>query len=149
MRVPEALLWHPLIGYTSGNTCRTHPGVTSTAAIKLPTPFQEPLTVYVGGANSYLYALNASTGAIVWRQLVVRIGTTEASGYIWGSPLISNGAIYIGVSSQCDNPLIRGGIKSFDMHTGAPLHVYWTTPPVVRSVQVCGRAPPQTRTLCG
>ena len=121
------VLWHRLLGYTTGNTCRTHMGVTSTAAVATD-PVSGTLTVYVGGGNGYLYALDASTGAIIWKHLVLHIGTTEASGYIWSSPLVSNGAVYIGVSSQCDNPLIRGGIKSFDMHTGTPLNVYWTTP---------------------
>ena len=121
------VLWHRLLGYTTGNTCRTHMGVTSTATVATD-PISGTLTVYVGGGNGYLYALNASTGAIIWKHLVLHIGTTEASGYIWSSPLVSNGAVYIGVSSQCDNPLIRGGIKSFDMHTGTPLNVYWTTP---------------------
>ncbi len=122
------VLWHSLLGYTKGNSCRTgHLGVTSTAAVATD-PVSGVLTAYVGGGNGFLYALDASTGVVIWKSLVVKIGTVQADGYIWGSPLVVNGAVYIGVSSQCDNPLIRGALKSFDMHTGAPLHVYWTTP---------------------
>ena len=122
------VLWHRLIGFTKGNSCRTgHLGVSSTATVATD-PISGVLTVYVGGGDGFLYALDASTGAMIWRRLVVNIGTVQSEGYIWGSPLVVNGAVYIGVASQCDNPLIRGGIKSFDMHTGAPLHVYWTTP---------------------
>lgn len=84
--------------------------------------------VYVGGGDGYLYALDAATGDIVWRQFVIDVGTTENSGYLYGSPLVANKMISIGLSSSCDNPLIRGGLKSFDQHTGKPLHVYWTTP---------------------
>ena len=122
------VLWHRLLGFTTGNTCRTgHLGISSTAAVATD-PISGTLTVYVGGGNGYLYALNALTGAVLWKRLVLKIGTTQSEGYIWSSPLVVNGAVYIGLASQCDNPLIRGGIKSFDMHTGAPLHVYWTTP---------------------
>ena len=125
--ITGGVLWHRLLGYTKGNSCRTHLGVASTAAVATD-PISGILTVYVGGGNGYLYALDAASGAVIWKRLVVNIGTTQNEGYIWGSPLAVNGAIYIGVSSQCDNPLIRGGIKSFDMHTGTPLRVYWTTP---------------------
>src|SRR5437016_5710263 len=84
------LLWHRLLGYTTPNGCRTQLGVTSTAAVATD-PVSGTLTVYVGGGNGYLYALDASTGAIIWKHLVLHIGTTEASGYIWSSPLVSNG----------------------------------------------------------
>jgi outer membrane protein assembly factor BamB len=117
------VLWHSLLGYTTG-PCRMQLGITSTATVATD-PISGTLTVYVGGGNGYLYALNAATGAIVWKHLVVNTGT---DGYIWGSPLVFNSGVYIGVSSQCFNPPIRGGIKSFDQHTGAPLHTYWTTP---------------------
>ena len=121
------VLWHRLLGYTTGSGCSSGQlGVSSTAAVA-NDPVSGTLTVYVGGGNGYLYALDASTGAILWKRLVVNIGTTRSMGYIWSSPLLSNGAVYMGVSAQCSSN-IRGGIKSFDMHTGAPLHRYWTTP---------------------
>jgi len=122
-----AVLWQRLLGYTLALTCHFGHGVTSTATVAAD-PVSGTLTVYVGGGDGYLYALDAATGAIVWRQLVVDIGSTENSGYIWGSPTIVNRNICLGVSSQCDNPLIRGGIKAFDVHTGALRKTYWTTP---------------------
>jgi outer membrane protein assembly factor BamB len=122
-----AILWHRLLGFTKGTTCRIARGIASTAAVATD-PVSGVLTVYVGGGNGFLYALNASNGQILWKRLVVSIGTTQDEGYVWSSPLLVNGVVYMGVSSQCDNPLIRGGIKSYDMHTGTPLHVYWTTP---------------------
>jgi len=121
-----SVLWHRLLGYVKTNTCRAQ-GVVSTAAVATD-PVSGTLMVYVGGGNGFLYALNASNGQIVWKKLVVKVGTTENDGFAWSSPLLLNGVIYMGVSSQCDHPLIRGGIKSYDMHTGTPLHVYFTTP---------------------
>ena len=122
-----AVLWQQLLGYTTALTCRAGRGVTSTATVA-SDPVSGASMVYVGGGDGYLYALDAATGNIVWRQFVIDVGSTENSGYLYGSPLVSNKMISIGLSSSCDDPLIRGGLRSFDQHTGKPLHVYWTTP---------------------
>lgn len=122
-----AVLWQRLLGYTTELSCGEGYGVISTATVATD-PVSGTLTVYVGGGDGYLYALNAATGEILFRKFVVDIGTTENEGFIFGSPTIVNGKIYIGVSSQCDNPLIRGGLKAFDQHTGALLQTFWTTP---------------------
>ena len=63
--------------------------------------------VYVGGGDSYWYALDAYTGAILWK---VFTGDTSADKgfYNWSSPLIYNGFAYIGIASNCDNPLVTG-----------------------------------------
>jgi polyvinyl alcohol dehydrogenase (cytochrome) len=121
------VLWRKLLGYTTRLSCSMGRGIVSTAAVATD-PVSGTLTVYVGGGDGYLYALNAATGRIRWRQFVVDIGTTQNEGFIFSSPTIVNGRIYLGVSSQCDNPLVRGAIKAFDMHTGALLETYWTTP---------------------
>ena len=108
-----------------GISCNRGHGVTSTAAVATD-PVSGTLTVYVGGGDGYLYALNAATGDIVFRQFVVDVGTTRNEGFIYGSPTILNGRIYLGFSSQCDNPLVRSAIKSFDQHTGTLLKTFWT-----------------------
>jgi outer membrane protein assembly factor BamB len=122
-----AVLWQRLLGYSMALSCNRGQGIVSTAAVA-NDPVSGTLTVYVGGGDGYLYALNAATGEILFRQFVVDIGTTENKGFIFSSPTMVNGKIYLGVSSQCDNPLVRGGLKAFDMHTGALLRIFWTTP---------------------
>jgi len=84
--------------------------------------------VYVAAADGYLYAMNASDGGIQWRALVVKPGQSQNLGYNWSSPTVVGGHIYMGVSAQCDHPLIRGGLKEYDQHTGALQAVYWTVP---------------------
>src|SRR3954454_5543827 len=93
-----AILWQQLLGYTTPSTCRTGKGVTSTATVA-PDPVSGTPMVYVGGGDGYLYALDAATGNIVWRQFVIDVGTTENSGYLYGSPLVFNKTISIGLSS--------------------------------------------------
>jgi outer membrane protein assembly factor BamB len=120
-------LWHRALGYSPHKTCPSR-GISSTAAVAADPSRGGQLTVYVAGGNSYLYALRASDGAIVWRSFVVNIGTTENTGYNWASPTVTNGHVYMGISSDCDKPLIRGGIKDFDQSSGALLHTYWSVP---------------------
>ncbi len=33
--------------------------------------------------------------------------------YAWSSPLVTGGTIDVGVSAQCDVPLVRGGLDEF------------------------------------
>jgi outer membrane protein assembly factor BamB len=119
------LLWQQLLGFTTPTTCGSGHGVTSTATVATD-PVSGTLTVYVGGGDGYLYALDAATGAVVFREFVTDVGTTRNTGFIWASPTIISGMIYLGWASQCDNPLVRSGIKSFDQHTGTLLKTFWT-----------------------
>jgi hypothetical protein len=41
---------------------------------------------------------------------------------------VTGGNIYVGISSQCDKPLVRGGLKEFSQATGALENTYWATP---------------------
>jgi outer membrane protein assembly factor BamB len=41
---------------------------------------------------------------------------------------VAGGHIYVGLSSECDNPLIRGGVEELDQHTGQVLHTWFTVP---------------------
>lgn len=120
-----AVLWQQLLGYTTPITCGSGHGVTSTATLATD-PVSGTLTVYVGGGDGYLYALDAATGAIVFRQFVTDVGTSQNLGFIWGSPTIVQGRVYLGFASACDNPLVRSAIKSFDQHTGTLVKMFWT-----------------------
>ncbi len=103
-------------------------GITATAAV-LPDPVTGTRTVYVPGAR-YLYALNAATGALVWKR---RIGPLDAANpdayYNWSSPTVVNGHVYMGLASSCDNnTLIRGGLVELDQHTGTVLGTWHSVP---------------------
>jgi len=113
--------WRQFLGFRPSHVCGGG-GIVSTAAVATPKGGKRSL-VYVGGGNGNLYALDAQTGKVVWHALVVK-----QPGYIWGSPTVSGGHVYIGVSAQCDQPLVRGGVKQFDALTGAHLQTYWAVP---------------------
>jgi quinohemoprotein ethanol dehydrogenase len=80
--------------------------------------------VYVGSLDGYLYALNADTGAILWRADTL---IDHSRGYsITGAPYIASGMVVIGNSgSEFD---ARGYITAYDSRTGKQRWRFFTVP---------------------
>jgi outer membrane protein assembly factor BamB len=91
-------------------------GITSSATVTSGV-------VYVGGGNSLLYAINASTGHILWKTLT---GNNSRGYYNWGSPLVANGFVYIGISSEVSTN-VTGGLLQISLTTHARVHFFNTT----------------------
>jgi polyvinyl alcohol dehydrogenase (cytochrome) len=121
--------WKVFVAFVPAQTCAGE-GFTSTATVA-PDPVTRQPTIYVGAADGYLYALDAADGSVDWRTQILDPGTSqgENAGYLWASPTVVAKHIYIGMSSQCDHPLIRGGLTSVDQATGAVLATYYTVAP--------------------
>jgi outer membrane protein assembly factor BamB len=121
-----AVQWSRQLDTVAKQTCAAR-GITATAAVA-PDPVTGASTVYASGARN-LYALNAATGAVKWKT---EIGAPDRSNpgayYNWASPTVVGGHIYLGVSSGCDFPLIRGGVVELSQHTGKLLHTWYTVP---------------------
>jgi polyvinyl alcohol dehydrogenase (cytochrome) len=120
------VIWKRFLGFVTKKTCGAR-GITSTATVA-PDPVTGALTVYVAGGNGYLYALSAATGAITWRHVVALPSSTVNNYYNWSSPAVFNGHVYMGVSSQCDHPLVMGGLKEYNQATGALTAFFKTNP---------------------
>lgn len=121
-----AVLRKVFIGRQPAKTCGGM-GVTDTATVTAD-PRDHRRTVYVGGPNGYLYALRASDLSLKWKS-VIAIPSASVSDYFeWSSPTVANGKIYIGVSSQCDSPLIRGGVIGYQQATGKKFAEFFTVP---------------------
>ena len=106
-----AVIWKAFLGVTNGESdCNPQTAGVSSAAAVLNG------VVYVGGGDSNWYALDASTGNVLWD---VYTGDNSASGghYNWSSPLIVNGYAYIGVASLGDCPLVQGQLIQVDLST--------------------------------
>lgn len=94
-------LWRTYLGQTNNlANCDTLAGITSSATV-------DGGVVYVGGGDSNFYALDAGTGAVLW-HVFVGDNSPSAGHYNWSSPLVYDGAAYIGVASFCDTPLVQG-----------------------------------------
>jgi polyvinyl alcohol dehydrogenase (cytochrome) len=125
------VIWRRTLDYQAvGNNgaCTNAHGITGTATVAAD-PRTGRATVYVPGAR-YLYALDAATGALRWKALVGAPGSESVVGayYNYSSPTVTNGLVYIGVSSSCDAPFVRGGIQVFSQRTGGLRHSFWTVP---------------------
>ncbi len=78
--------------------------------------------VFVGGGNATFYALNALTGAIIWKT---GLGSTPS---IHMSCPFYNHSVYIGASSFGDCPLVQGQLVQMDAATGTIQHTFNTEP---------------------
>lgn len=153
-----AVSWSRFLGFQPKLTCSAM-GIVSTAAVATD-PSSGKSIVYVAGGDGYLYALDGSNGNIVWRSLVGQLPSSTSNDYfVWSSPVVSAGRVYIGVSSNCDNPFVaNSGVQAFDQVTGQLAGEYdsvpaglgggvWTTPAVDPSgdlfvTTASGPAPP-------
>ncbi len=107
-----ALKWKTFLGIVNVPNCFPPKlGVSSGADV-------EGNVVYLGGGDDDWYALNANTGAVLWK---VYVGDSSATGgnYNWASPLIYNGYAYIGVASVGDCPLVQGELLKVSLQTHA------------------------------
>ena len=121
-----AVVWSRQLDTEPKGTCPAR-GITATAAVE-PDPVTGTSTVYVSGAR-YAYALNAATGALAWKTEIGPPNPANPDAYYnWSSPTVAGGHIYVGLSSGCDNPLIRGGLAELDQHTGQVVHTWYTVP---------------------
>jgi outer membrane protein assembly factor BamB len=119
-----SLLWKDYFGVVSQDTgpkaCGAVRGITSTATYAKGT-------LYVYGGNSTVYAVDPSTGAVRW-SLGLIPGSTFGY-YAWSSPLVYNGNVYLGVSSQCDLPLVPAGLVEVSLSSHLVLHRFNTSTP--------------------
>ena len=124
----QQVLWSDFLGLVLPTTCPGPQGIISTATVANDPVTGNP-TVYVFGPDGHLYALDAATGAVVWKSVVDTPSQTVNDYYSWSSPLVANGDVYIGVSSDCDSPLVPSGVVSFNQSTGAQVAKWDSLPP--------------------
>jgi outer membrane protein assembly factor BamB len=121
-----SMIWKTFLGTTSIAGCSPpNLGVTSAATVVNGV-------VYVGGGDRFWYALDAASGAVLWK---VDTGDNSASGghYNWSSPLIYTATdqvtyAYIGVSSNCDSPLVQGLLMQVNLATHQVVHTFALVP---------------------
>jgi outer membrane protein assembly factor BamB len=114
----NARIWSTFIGRTTDSSCNPpQVGVAS-------TPTVAGGVVFVGGGNANFYALNASNGSIIWHT---SLGSSPST-FIWDSPALYNGSIYIAISSFGDCPLVQGKMFQLNASNGAVQHTFNVVP---------------------
>lgn len=122
--------WSRAYGTIPDHGCGSPAGFVSSPAVRADAngnPF-----VYVSTPQGTFQELDGTNGNVVWTAPVFTpgyFGTNGVSDYFpWSSPIVRNGIVYIGVSSNCDRPFVRGALMSFDAVTGAPIATLYTMP---------------------
>ena len=109
-------------------------GFTGTATVA-PDPSRSGApTVYIasvspsgGNGGISLWALDANTLAKVWVTDPVIVDQQPGS-FPWSAPTVSGGQISVGISSSCDDPLVRGGLGVFSQTNGSAVGYYYAVP---------------------
>jgi polyvinyl alcohol dehydrogenase (cytochrome) len=104
----------PSVGYGIGSTATVRPDPSRGGA---PVVYVTAGNVAGGTGGTYLWALDPVDLHSVWATDPVTVDTQPGS-FAWSSPTVFNGHIYVGVSSKCDSPLVRGKVAGFSQANG-------------------------------
>jgi outer membrane protein assembly factor BamB len=129
-----SIIWKHDFGVIPMLECSDAQGIVGSPAVRADAsghPF-----VYINAPDGYLYELDGLTGATVWHSVVQIPSRTVDNTLPWSSPTLAGGRVYVGISSNCDNPFVRGAVKSYDALTGRPIATAWTMPPGVTGAGV-------------
>ena len=129
------ILWKQYVGKSAepeSDYCMPATGVSAQAVVA-------DNTVYVGGGDSAVYALDITSGHVKWR---VPLADPSTGAYLWSSVMLSGKSLYIGVASLADCPLARGALVRIDLaNPDRPVILYlsseddhgsgvWSTPAI-------------------
>jgi len=119
-------VWTNQLGTTTDSSCNpVSVGVASTSTVATISINGHPTSVlFVGGGNARFYALDALTGKFIWNT---SLGSSP-SHFIWSSPAVYNGSVYIGVASFGDCPLVQGQLVQLNASNGVITHTYNVVP---------------------
>jgi outer membrane protein assembly factor BamB len=130
-------LWSAFLGQDIDNNCPNPAtlGVASTATVQTITVNGTATqVVFVGGGDGNFYALNASTGTVIWKT---KLGTPPAY-FLWSSPVFYKGSVYEGIASYGDCPLVRGAVVRMNAATGTVQNKLNTVPAGCEGASVWG-----------
>jgi outer membrane protein assembly factor BamB len=106
-------LWSYDAGTIRVDQCQTTYGIDSTAALWNGR-------LFFGTGQAELHAIDASNGQRIWKT---QLADSGIGFHIWGSPVVFNARIYVGLASHCVNPCVGGKLLCVDANDG---HVIWT-----------------------
>lgn len=115
-------LWRTNLGATSDSAC--FPPRAGVASTPIVDHWGKRHVVIVAGGNATVYALDARSGHIIWHR---NLGSSP-SHFIWSSPIIWHGSVFIGIASFGDCPLVQGGMVKLNEYTGVVQGIMHTVP---------------------
>lgn len=116
-------VWSTYLGQTvTPPACRPATlGIASTPAIaSIVINHHSTSVLFVGGGDAKLYALDAVTGKVIWSD---QLGP-KGSAFVWSSPVVYDGSVFIGLASVGDCPLVGGKVFKIGAARGVIHHVF-------------------------
>jgi polyvinyl alcohol dehydrogenase (cytochrome) len=137
-----SVLWSASVGSYLGvpfDVSRTTPAVSGNELV-IGTGATSATVLNPVGA--YLVGVDTNTGALLWRTKV----DTDPYAMITSSPVIDNGVVYVGVSSDDETvksltPVFRGSVVALNASTGQIIWQTYTAPPGYTGNAVWGSTP--------
>lgn len=130
-----AIVWKHFVGITTkGKLCQYPIGIAGTAAIA--TVGSRSVLFVGGGGNmdaagrmvaggtAQMFALDALSGALLWHT---SLGASP-DHFIWSSPAVYQGSVFIGMSAFADCPLVQGQLIKLDAASGRVQHTFEVVP---------------------
>jgi polyvinyl alcohol dehydrogenase (cytochrome) len=120
-------LWATQIGSETDRKCvPAHVGVGSTATLTTIDIGGKPTLVdFVGGGGGSYYAINAASGRVIWSH---SFGSPKQGYFMWSSPAIYHGSVYVGIASFGSCPDVPGLEAKLDAATGAVQATFHAVP---------------------
>jgi polyvinyl alcohol dehydrogenase (cytochrome) len=103
---------------------------------------RQRLVVFVGGGTASFYALNASTGRVIWKTLL----DPSPGAFIWDSPVVYHGSVYISTASLGECPGTQGRLFRLSATTGRVEGVFDVVPSGCKGGGVWGSPTIDTQT---
>ncbi|MBZ5582354.1 MAG: PQQ-binding-like beta-propeller repeat protein, partial [Acidobacteriia bacterium] len=103
-----AIAWKTFVGKSPDPpdpTCQPGTGVTGQGVVS-------GASVYVPGGDSAVYALDLASGAVQWKT---PLADPQGGSQLWSSLMLSGNALYVGIASLGDCPVVRGGVARIDL----------------------------------
>jgi outer membrane protein assembly factor BamB len=124
-----ALLWSADVGRPEAGTV----GIGASPAVA-------DGIVVAGGTDGAYYGLDAATGVLRWRHAL----DAGPDDFAWASPLVAQGRVWIGVSSEGEPPG-RGEVRLLDLQSGTLLAA-GPSCPMGSAAETSGTHPPSAPT---
>jgi len=115
-------IWSTELGITTAAGCNPDTaGIGSSPTIGTVNGRR---VVVTGTGAASVAELDAATGKVLWNR---RLGTPNQA-FVWDSPAMWHGRVYIGISSFGDCPIVPGKLVMLNAATGAVLRSFSVTP---------------------
>lgn len=109
--------WSKAYGLKTEHYCGSPQGFVSSPTVTDDASGNPRVLLYT--PQGTLQELDGRNGSVVWQSTVYTIPNDNQDDYYsWSTPLVANGLVYVGVSSDCDKPFVPSALFAFTSRPG-------------------------------